>query len=508
MKLNQLALAVAAACAAAPAFALTPAQIDGTTVQLWISGATAPTASVYKGVAKLCVDANANGVADDLHVYVEKDVTGSPRPSPGRSVAGKYVAYACTMGPLAGASLDGMKTVVYHTFDGGSFEAYTPHLWMAGEVNALVPNNLKRMKPMTGSTTCVLDGTNEEGYPQYDKCGSVAVTLATNVDQFSVPTLPQGGFSDTEYTLNKLNLNITKSLGDIGGEAPTNVGQGFGLAVSHALYFQLQQQEIAQDKLAITCDDAPATATAPNLTAACQPNVNRQEYSSLASAGGVTNKSGSLFGAAAITPIQVQRRAGTSGTQSSSNAFFLNAPCASGEPLGALTPSGTNAGGTFGSLTNPPVLTSYNGGKALVYTNNGSGDVKSALTAASNAGQLAIGVLSLENVPNPGAAVPEKFAFVKLNGVSPTFTATGAIDPKQRENAIAGDYEFWYELVGFTASSAFQEGIDLIENTKIALGDPTITDLTGLFVTKAAGVTGTNVSKGFKFGNACAPAIQ
>ncbi|MDP3135023.1 MAG: hypothetical protein Q8N17_01650, partial [Burkholderiaceae bacterium] len=130
--------------------------------------------------------------------------------------------------------------------------------------------------------------------------------------------------------------------------------------------------------------------------------------------------------------------------------------------------------------------------------NNGSGDVKSSITAASTAGEYAIGVLSLENVPSG----TEKFAFVKLNSVSPN------LDANQRQTAISGDYELWYELVGFTAGSAFSEGADLINGTIVALGDPTITDLTGLFVTKAAGVSGANVSSGAKLGNACAPAVQ
>lgn len=484
MKLTQIALAVAATCVAAPSFALTPADIDASTVQLWISGATAPTASVYKAVRALCADNDAVAGPDDLHVYVEK----STNPNPGHKDAGKFFAYACTMGPLAG-SLDGVKTVVYHTADSGSFEAYTPHLYLAGEVNPLVASTLNRLKPINGANTCAATTvTNSTGDATYVNCGKDTVTLAPNADQYSLPTLPQGGFSDTEYTLNQLNLGISKSIGDIGVEAPTNVGQGFGLAASYPLYFAMQQKDIAAGKIAASCDDAPASAASPNMTAACQPNATRQQYSSVVSAGAVTNKDASLFGAPANSVLKVERRVGTSGTQSSSNAFFLNTPCATGLPLGGLTPAGTNSAGT----------TSYNGGKVLVRANNGSGDVKTQISAASTAGEYAIGVLSLENVPS----ATEKFAFVKLNSVSPN------LDANQRQTAINGDYEFWYELVGFTAGTAFSEGADLINGTIAALGDPSITDLTGLFVTKAAGVSGGNVSKGAKLGNACSPAIQ
>ncbi|OYW36863.1 MAG: hypothetical protein B7Z35_11445 [Hydrogenophilales bacterium 12-61-10] len=256
MKLNQIALAVAATCAAAPSFALTPAQIDGGTVQLWISGATAPTASVYKGIVKLCKDDDGVAGPDDLHTYVSSDVPTATQATdaiPGKSAAGKFTAYACTMGPLAG-SLDGVKTVVYHTFDAGSFEAYTPHLVIAGEpANAAIPTSLKRMKDITAvGSTCTLLAAPAN---TYDNCGTVTLPFAVgtaNTDPYSVPVVPQGGFSDTEYTLNQLNLNVTKSIGDIGVEAPTNVGQGFGLAVSYPLYFAMQQKEIAAGKIAST----------------------------------------------------------------------------------------------------------------------------------------------------------------------------------------------------------------------------------------------------------------
>jgi len=76
MKRNLIAMGVAAAFAAPAAHALTPTDLttlftaDPTSLdQLWISGATAPTAAIRGAVAKLCLDADSNGVADDLHIY-------------------------------------------------------------------------------------------------------------------------------------------------------------------------------------------------------------------------------------------------------------------------------------------------------------------------------------------------------------------------------------------------------------------------------------------------------
>lgn len=500
MKLTQIALAVAASCVAAPSFALTPAQINANpnTVQLWLTGATAPTAAVYGAVRKLCADNDANGVPDNLHVYLTNALTtaqvNAGDAAPGKSNAGKFAAYACTMGPLAG-SLDGIDTVVYHTFDIGSFEAYTPHLAQAGVVHPSVSSAVKRLKDITlGTSTCSLITATNPGpgpntvpaTPTYMGCGSLTVTTASNASQFDTPTMPQGGFSDTEYVLNKLNLGISAELGTIGTETPTNVGQVFGLAVSYPLYYAMQKVDIAAGKIAATCDDAPFTAAAPNLTGACQPSTNRQKYSSLVGLGSVTNKDGSLFGGAAGSVIQVQRRVGTSGTQSASNAFFLNTPCSTGAPTGSRTPAGNNLAGTV----------SYNGGKVVVVSNEGSGNVKTNLNAASNANILAIGALSLENTPSS----TEEFAFVKLNGVSPNFLASGAADASQNANAIKGDYEMFYELVGFTANSAYTEGADLIAGVAAAVAE---FPLKGLFATKVAGGQG-----GSKGGNACSVAVQ
>ena len=59
--------------------------------------------------------------------------------------------------------------------------------------------------------------------------------------------------------------------------------------------------------------------------------------------------------------------------------------------------------------------------------------------------------------------------------------------------------------VAFTAATAFPEGSDLIGAVNASLGNPAISDLTGLFVNGLAGATGDNVSKLFRGGNSCSP---
>jgi hypothetical protein len=507
MKLNQIALAVATLAAAPAAFALTPAQVDSSTVRLWLSGASAPTASVYKGVLTLCQgmqykDAtgatHTNPGTVDAHLYLEKTDAGA---LPGSS--GDRNAYVCTVLTDDGraGSLEGQKVVVFHTVEGGSFNYVTPHISIFGEVNPNLPGNLKRTSNIEGlaagcasgaaeSVNIDLSGlTNTVGV--YRGCATTTVNFtvgqALRADVYQAPDRPEGGFSDTEYLINKLNLAVTTELGDIGSEVPTNIGQAFGVAVSYPLYAQLQKNDGLVSTTALdgeACDGVYAAG-------ACQPNLPAQRYTTIANKDSIPGVDGTLFGAAAIPPgtsgkIQLHRRAITSGTQSASNLRFLNKPCATGVPQGALEPARSIANG------------GANYARVIVTENSSTGGVKTGITNASNAGEFGLGVVSMENVPSGS----DKYAFVKLNGVSPNS------DAKQRANAMDGSYDMWYELVAFTANTAFPEGQELIAAVNSSLGNPGITDLTGLFITPAAGVTGGNVGKGFRAGNSCQPVAQ
>ena len=78
MKLRKIALACAA-LAAAPAFALTNAQLSGAT-ELWMTGASAPTNNVFQGAMSLCAGVKYKNKAGavitnpgtrDIHIYLQ-----------------------------------------------------------------------------------------------------------------------------------------------------------------------------------------------------------------------------------------------------------------------------------------------------------------------------------------------------------------------------------------------------------------------------------------------------
>lgn len=475
MKRNLIAMSIAAAFASPAAYALTPSELNtlftadpANVDQLWISGATAPTASIRGAIAKLCVDTGAPG-PDDLHVY--GNTSGTQRVS----------GYACTL------ASSGKATMIYHTHNNGSFEAYTPHLIVNGEVNPFIGTSVLRMADIVGGAAACTTTGAVAPY-DYVNCGSNSPVLAANTSVNHYPTLPVGGYSDTEYVLNQLNLGVSLSLNDIGFELPSFVAQGFGVGASYQMYRDLQ---VNQFDGASSCVSG-FTAASPNLTEECKPSIPAYKYMLVTNAGTFGSKDASLFNKewpaagtiAAATPLFIQRRVGTSGTQSTSNAYFLGAPCLSGTPGGALTPAGTN---TVGDTVQ---------GVVTVRANNGSGDVASRLSSTS---AYHLGVLSLENAPSGS------WNWVKLDGVSPTaeLAAADLNDGKNRTTILDGSYKLWNELVGFVPSSDTGEGATLINAINAAWSDTSLTNLRGIAPTVLTGATGITVSEWVKNGNSC-----
>jgi len=239
-------------------------------------------------------------------------------------------------------------------------------------------------------------------------------------------------------------LSSGTSLKAASTSASTGV-EGFGVIVNSILYDALLTKNIADGLLPSTC----STATAASLVVgagngACQPSVRSADYSSLVTSGGQFNSS-NAFGVAAKN-ITLCRRDDLSGTQAASNMFFLNNVCGLEGFKGALAVV-TDVGDTNAPSFNVVDAANVSTGKAEVCVWSGS-----ATGTVANA-DYGIGVVSTGEKDAVDAANTKPFYFVKLDGVSPNYTAAGVYDPLHRANLLNGSYKFATEMAAYVKSA-------------------------------------------------------
>lgn len=463
MQIKKIALAVAAALLAGQAVAVPVTQADIANAgaglqQTWLTGASAPTYNVFAGFALGC---------DATTLAVFTNHTSAAKPGSLKD----YSAYACTRG--------GVVSVMYHTIAGGSFNAYAPHVPNDvdgdGIVGITAMQRVKNLATATcGATTTVTDA-NFGSYPVTISCQKL--TPAATAD--GAVGLPAGGFSDVEAGL----FGVVVS--DHGTEAPALIGQVFGVAVSTPLYRAMQVDQ------GIYVDLATANANDASFSPANAPNITSAQYAAIAQSGGGYQTDWSLLmpnasAADKARTIYLMRRVPTSGTQASSNAFFLKNPCSSGTNGGQLVPA-----------VAAQSTTSF-----VVTEDSSSSTLKTNMGVHGTNGNFAIGVLSLENnLAADGLAA----RYLKLDGVHPE---TG--DAKARATTLSSHYAFAMEMRNFVANTAVGTfGATLIGQISTALGAPAnCADVPrGLFLDPQGGActTGVETHKGTKFANNCSP---
>lgn len=490
MKLKQIALLAMGLLGTTAAFAgVTAAQIEaarvaGTLDQAWISGASAPAKTIYEG----WVGTGANVGCDPgtNSIFTNQASTNTNR-APGS--IGNYYAYAC--------SRAGRTRLLYVTTDGGSLNAYIPHT---------LGTNLARVQYVAKAgngcvaTTGYSDSTNPDmNADVYKSCALAGTSIpttgvnagvitaaqsATNLTAVqadpNAPQKPVGGFSDVEAAL----FDSTIGGGNVsskGTEGSANVTQAFGIAVSTPLYRAMQTaQGVTAAQIAADTTFDPALA----------PNISKHQYTSIIVSGGlyVGGTWDQVIGTAgAGKSILLERRADTSGTQASSNSFFLANPCSAG--LVAQL-------GVAGPADSPNIV-----------ANAGSGDVKTRITTAANAGNFAIGVLSAENNWRTEAGASAGYRYIKLNGVHPE--AGDVVNA--RATMTNGSYEFLKELKYFVANTATGFGSTIIPQIATALSNPLPAACSffprGLALNPLAGSScgATEVTKVTSLGNNCSP---
>lgn len=415
-KLNQLVLAVMTTLVASQVMAapITRANIEdaregGVLNEAWISGASAPTYNVFQAFAAGCD-------ADTVSVFTNSSSATVARP--GSSAASNFLAYACARG--------GVVSVVYHTVDGGSFNAYAPHIPNDVDGDGTVgTTNLRRISKLDDNNLCALQARPKDangndiifslpGQTEIPSFGSCSVRVpATSAD--GAVALPAGGFSDVEAAL------FGVSVEGYGVESNANVGQAFGIATSISLYRAMQAAQ-------------GITAADPNFLPANAPTISRAQYASIVS--GTAANAGVLV-PGSTAELRVARRVATSGTQASSNALFLRNPCNGDPAIGGLI---------------APVGAADSTSKLIITEGSGTGNAKQALSVSG----YAIGVLSLENDWNADSS-NNGYRFIKLDNIHPEAPVAGSgltKDAKARYTAAQGSYDFHMEMKSFVADSA------------------------------------------------------
>jgi hypothetical protein len=526
MKLTKIALALALMAGSTAVFAapVTQAQIEaarvaGTLQQAWISGASAPTINIYEGWvgsgAGVGCDTNTNTI------FTSQAATGATGPNVKPGSIGNFMAYACTRG--------GVVSVLYHVVDGGSLLYVAPHT---------VGTKLARVK-YVGTSTCAtslpyVDGSNPDNNATVFKgCQQVGTALpstgatpASNTSNAAAvaadplaPQLPVGGFSDVEAALFAANIGG----GDVsskGVQSPANIGQVFGVVVSTPLYRELQ---MAQGIFPLGTDfdtdgTGPDTGADGTFAAAVAPNITSQQYVSIAATGGAYQTDWSPIIPGSTKRMILARRVDTSGTQASSNAFFLKKPCtdAVGASFNPAKASDSNP---------PPVAGVFSGFE--VFEGSSTGNVKTRISTAAAAGDFAIGVMSTENDwRTEASSASSGYRYVKVDGVHPeagdsvaiTFNGNPITSSNARVQATNGNYPFHMETVNFVrsnyagvpAKTAFESVV--VGQITAALSAPPATSCAvlprGLTLNPLGGsvcTVGAQVMKGTVLGNNCSP---
>lgn len=433
------ALAAAGLCQSA--FALNQTDVNavvGTVNELFLSGATASDPAVKQFIQNdLCV-------AGTYDIYQDAATSGT-----------NYYAMTCTMKGAAPvpASLFNQNVIIHKRSKIGSIYGVYPiaknsyveflNLQSTRTAGSCNPGNT------TGSGPYNCPATVLAGLPRHAtnaaECDYANVAPTNPV----VPTLNEDticrrssmGIADVESEM-FTGVNLTNQPGDnfatlsgseIGGTTRSRVfGQLFGVAISSGLWNALQQAQIVSSAWG-----APA-ADFSNV-----PNLSKDQIRAVllgaaptwtAVAGSLNNVSG--FAASTLNNVNICRREQGSGSQASSNQFFLNYPCDT-----TFAPKQDN---TATWVSGVWAKENFSSGAAK----NCLSDSESAGANANAARQAgAIGVLSFNG--DPGAS--DKWKWIKVDGVMPTYT-----------NSMLGLSDLWYETqLSYNATNQTTQETDL-----------------------------------------------
>jgi hypothetical protein len=387
------------------------------------------------------------------------------------------------------------------------YVAYNPRGSIEGVMQVMSTTALETDATMfhPGSSKCVVSSSNTSLY----FCGEYR---AVETDLALSDVRPQEG--DLVW-MKAANNGKTLPKFDSSALLSTPVGiQAFALIVNNALYKALQDRDIDRKYLPESCrsEGSAGTYAVSSVTSACRPTMARQEYASLIATNGAKDLT-FLFGATspnASAKLVVDRRYGGSGTQASSNIFFLDNPCG-GRGLAAATREATDGLGLNIDVTDKVISNTYGGGliprKGVLMSADGApagggtqyGNIYVVewVSGSTLKGTNGVGSTSTtEYHVGVAAANSDEAAgwkYLKLDGVDPFGTATGAkASTPFTDNLRNGLYPFAMVLYTVRTQAAAKKTTDILSKLAADLTDtikvPTV-DLVGIAALPGSGTT-------------------
>jgi hypothetical protein len=379
MKLKTLAATLAGVFAAGgpgllaahPAAEYNPA----TDRDLFISGASAPELALLEYMSdEFCA-------AGSLDIYI----------------AANQFIYYCT--PNASLGLGSARVALRKSSVGGSGNGTGPACARATTIPFL---NFSAIGTVTSAfPTATISGSTRTAF-------SVPATFTTTGAAVQV----DGGFSDLEPSLFPDLPGITACFTPPPSTSVVSnpvFGIIFGVPVTKAF----------RDALQTAQGLTPGSETVQDM-----PSLTLQQLRSIYR-GALSNTSAIPGGGLPAQQIFIARRVGTSGTQRSFAAYFLNQRCIPGVVAFAGNDVLPAQADSLCASTSPPT----------VYHGSGSQNVVNCLNNHNAAGRYAVGVLSTEFVPNTSTGTGGAgYRFIKIGGAVPSLLQT-----------LESRHELWYE---------------------------------------------------------------
>ncbi len=416
--------------------------------QLKLSAIAAAVAAAFAAPAGAVVinGAGASAINNTLKNVIVNDYCASPAlitiyddgtsAAAGSNASGGSGVYRVVCTPSAGTKFTAGLDVSYDT-TGGSWKG------LAATNANLVNNTTANPFPFL-----TIDNSNTASCTGSFTGSASNITVWYGCPHLTVTTQPQFGFTDVSRDLfinepaNQPLVNGSWNTGQTptalfgstfsAGAEFTGFGAGypgfgvvFGIAASKNLYNALQTDQIGAGPFPL-----PSTCSGVAWTAggnACTPSITRSQYRSIvgalsgASPNGLNfNASGLFISAPADTTLELARRDQGSGSQASSNAYFLDKGCSGVGDLAPALPSDIVAG-----LEQIAINYLATTGKVLAEVNAPT-SVVGTVTVTSG---FVIGVASAEN--DSASKLTGGAGFLRLDGVYPS-----------NSNATAGYYGY------------------------------------------------------------------